>query len=79
MTSLEASLVHMPRPGNEQVRLLTVTSRVDMIGKLRYGDLKSRLNGAHHLLVCLGRHKCDRKAFGPETPSAPSGLNMLRP
>jgi hypothetical protein len=52
---------------------LTVTGRINMIGKFRYGDFKSRLNSTHHLLVCIGRHKCDGKSFGSKTPSSPSG------
>jgi len=47
-----------------------------MIGELRYSDFKSRLNGAHHLLVRLGRHKRDRKTFRPETPSAPDTVEV---
>jgi hypothetical protein len=36
------------------------------------GNLKSRLNSTHHLLVCIGRHKRDGKTFGSKTPCSPS-------
>ena len=48
-----------------------------MIGQFRYSNFESRLNSAHHLLVCLGRHECDRETFGPETASTPGGCGYF--
>jgi len=48
-----------------------------VIGQFRYSNFKSRLNSAHHLLVCLGRHECDRKTFGSETASTPGGCGYF--
>jgi hypothetical protein len=71
MTSLRGIHVsYLSCSGSELVRL-TVTRGVNVIREFWYSDLKSRLNSAHHLLVCLGRDKRDGQTLRSEPPSAP--------
>jgi hypothetical protein len=48
---------------------LTVTSRIDVVGKLGNSHLKPRLNCGHDLLVTLRRYEGYRETFCTETTS----------